>query len=391
MRERAAVSVRLAKVGLGALGLVVLTSCIQSVGVIFRILDRGPDPRSSLIFCDIQKNNMGRRCATAEDKAVGIRMAAAAIALNTGQSSTIALDESPAARARCAGEPEAVVFQAAFPDGDPVCLNCSVIGPAPAPYLDSTTVCVERCLEVFEPIQQEPIDPAVRNECRQLTRLSTNMPVDRCFVDACTTTSWGGVRSDFVDPRRDPEPIQWTDLINVTANGNSITKTTGGAMFDAGAASAQWVLSGDSYVEFSANEKTLSHVIGFAAIPVGCAFPCPDTDPSLQDIAFAVSLNRDGRYYVIENGVLITGPNINGSFGDYGVGERFRVFVRDNSDGTASATYMRITGACVPGAPCNENVFFTSTSAPARYPLRIDASFRELNATLADVRIVRIQ
>jgi hypothetical protein len=73
------------------------------------------------------------------------------------------------------------------------------------------------------------------------------------------------------------------------------------------------------------------------------------------------------------------------------VGERFRVSVRDNSDGTASVTYVRITGTCVPGTPCNENVILTRSGGPAHYPLRVDTAFRELNATLADVRVVRIQ
>jgi hypothetical protein len=40
--------------------------------------------------------------------------------------------------------------------------------------------------------------------------------------------------------------------------------------------------------------------------------------------------------------------------------------------------------------PCPETVFFTDgTLAP--YHLRVDASFREVNATLTDVRLVRIQ
>jgi hypothetical protein len=36
-------------------------------------------------------------------------------------------------------------------------------------------------------------------------------------------------------------------------------------------------------------------------------------------------------------------------------------------------------------------VFFTRSGSPAQYPMRVDTSFREQNATLADVNVVRIQ
>ena len=62
-----------------------------------------------------------------------------------------------------------------------------------------------------------------------------------------------------------------------------------------------------------------------------------------------------------------------------------------NFDGTAAITYSRVNGSCVPGTPCPDTVFYTHTGAPATYPLRVDASFREQNATLANVSIVRIQ
>ena len=61
----------------------------------------------------------------------------------------------------------------------------------------------------------------------------------------------------------------------------------------------------------------------------------------------------------------------------------------DNFDGTATVSYSRIVGACVPGMPCNEIVFYEHVGAHAVYPLRVDTSFREQNGTLANVSIVR--
>jgi len=61
----------------------------------------------------------------------------------------------------------------------------------------------------------------------------------------------------------------------------------------------------------------------------------------------------------------------------------------DNHDGTATISYSRFH-ACTPGPLCTEDVFYTSLQTP-NYPLRVDASFREQNATLTNVTLVRIQ
>ena len=373
------------------LAFMALPNCSFEAGVApARNLYQGTPPHTSAIYCDIEQV-LGRHCATADDKVNGIRLAAAAIALNTGQSSGIALDESPEARARCGGEPEAVTFHGAFPEGLATCVNCEIIGPN---YPTVNDACVVKCEDVFSPVGPEvPPDPMVVAFCQERARASTNMVAaaapEMCFAGACSD---GGMElPDFADPRRQPEPVIWRDLVGVTANGNELTRTaapTGN--FDAGAASEQWITRGDAYVEFSAAQTTVSHVTGLAQLPSACPAPCPDGNPGLGDIDFAISLNVDGRFYVIENGLLITGPGTNGSFGTYTAGERFRVTVHDNSDGTASVTYSRLTGACTPGLPCPQAVFYTHTGA-AGYPLRVDASFREAGATTNDVDVVRIR
>src|SRR5262249_24179990 len=147
----------------------------------------------------------------------------------------------------------------------------------------------------------------------------------------------------------------------------------------------------DAFVEGEASESNKSHVMGLAQIPGACPFPCTDSDAGIGDINFAINLSRDGRFYVLEGGGLIAGPDINGSFGTYAAGQRFRVKLKDNLDGTARVTYSRVNGPCVPGNPCPDTSFYTHTGSPAVYLVRVDTSFREQNATLSNVTIVRIQ
>jgi hypothetical protein len=382
---------------LWALVLLALPNCtLDRSGILLPShLNRGELPRSSAIMCDIEKfQGPTRRCATALDLEMGVPLAAAAEALVSGQASSVGLDFSPAAQVACgAGNPQAIDFQGSFPDGFAVCLNCGVI---PTPHADATAVCVAQCRDLVDR-GEAPFPSDILAFCEANARPSTHFPSSGCFDNACS--EGGTLRSDFADPRRIPEPVVWRDLIGTTALGSNLTQTsptTTGDIFAAGAVSEQWTNASDAYIEFEASENNLSHVVGFAQVPAACPFPCTDSDPGFADIDFALSLNNDGRVYVLEFGALVAGPDLNNSFGTYVAGERFRVRVKDNFDGTATVSYTRIVGACVPGNPCNETVVFShagppAVGPPAVYPLRAAAAFREQNATLANVSIVRIQ
>ena len=338
---------------------------------------------TTAVFCDLPRAPAAH-CASPDEISDGIRQASGAVALNTGDGNTLTIDESAAAFAACAattGGPQAVEFVSLFPTGLALCTD-------PSSLTDANAFCVSVCMG-------EIPDAAF---CAS-AHASTNVPVTG-FPNACTSD---GALVGFVDPRPTPESVVWNpdpaNLIGVAANGSDLQRTAptsppaNDPPFDAGAASTQRIERGDAYVEFSAAENKLSHVIGLSEIPNGCAGPCTDTDPSLADITFAISLNKDGQVYVIEKGVLLTnGPDINGSFRKYDKGERYRVSLRQSSDGskTAIVTYSRLAAVCVPGNPCQEDVFYTS-SALGHYPLRVDTSFREVNATLSKVTVVRIQ
>ena len=368
---------------LWALALLALPGCAEIIG----LEPWDPkNPLTTLVFCDIPKPDPPQ-CISPGDIGIGIRQASAAVALNTGDSNTITIDESSAALAACAsttGGPQSVEFQGSFPLGIPTCTD-------PANIITATKVCVAFCSG-----GENPDDAAF---CGANARASTNVPATG-FAGGCT--SGGAVIPDF-DPRKFPEDVVWdpdpANLIGVTPNGSDLQRTADTSPpandppFDAGAASTQRIERGDAYVEFSEAETDLSHVIGLSEIADSCAAPCTDTDPSLTDITFAISLNKDGHVYVIEGGVLnTTGPDINGSFVTYNPVERYRVSLRQSADGskTAIVTYSRLTAVCVPGNPCAEDVFYTS-DVLAHYPLRVDTSFREKNATLSKVTVVRIQ
>ena len=348
-------------------------------------LNPGALPRSSAIFCDIERNEV-RTCSTAADRATAVRLNAAAVALNTGQSSDFGLDESPDALARCGGVPEVVHFQGSFPQGTSVCLNCGVIGPPPPFYADANAACVAKCEDLFSTPIVVPAPAATVAFCTAHAHTSANFQT--CAPTACT--DGGTPLATFVDPRRTPDPVVWRDQIGTSSTDNTLSRTlapTG--MFDAGAVSTQWIVQGDGYVEFSASENDKTHVIGLSELPPGCTFPCTDSAPGVADITYGISLNVDGNVYVLEGGTLVMGPGPGGSFGTYNAGERFRVTITDRWDSPRTITYSRIPpGACTPGVMCVQTVLFTHVG-PAAYPLRVDASFREL-ATLTDVRIVSI-
>jgi hypothetical protein len=355
-------------------------------------LDPGPLPRTSAIMCDIPTVDSIDNVLCATDDEItgdaGVSLTGAAVALRNGQHKSIAFDYSPEALALCAGKPRKIVFQGTFPDGYTVCLNCQT--QIPDHYVDSNAVCVAQCQDLIA--FGESATPAAGTQafCEANAHVSTNFDKTACFDNAC---SEGGTPLDFVDPRRTPENVKWVDFIGTEDNGNNLTRTaptTGPSAenFDAGGASAQVITHGDGWVEFEAKETNLSHVLGLSSTP---CYPCNDTDPGLNDIQFGISLNFDGHVYLIQSGTLLIGPEADQSFGTYQANEKFRVHVVDNHDKTATISYTRVIEPCTIGSECTEDVLATETATFPEYPFRVDASFREQDATLQNVTLVRIQ
>lgn len=348
----------------------------------------GSGPLTGAVMCDIPKvTGEGGDCADASEAGSGMSRARAAVALASGEQNTLALDFSEGATTACGGFPRKTEFFGTFPDGYAVCLNCPQM--IPAAYADSNAVCVAKCKELIDLDGPDPAEGVVAY-CQANAHVSTNFNKNICFDNACT--DGGTSLPGFFDPRRNAEPVSWTDTIGTSPTGNSLKRTApttgaGTIDFNAGAASKQVITTGDAWVEFEASGTNLSHVLG---VRQGCTDPtaCPDGDPSLDDIGFAISLNNDGQVYVIESA---GGLNVQGPFGTYAAGERFRIHIVDNNDKTATVSYWRVTGPCSAGTICTETQFASQIAPSPQYPLQIDASFREENAIVANVTVMRIQ
>src|SRR5439155_13779019 len=138
------------------------------------------------------------------------------------------------------------------------------------------------------------------------------------------------------------EAVLWTQLVNVTAVGNSLRKTAGcEGCEDAGAVSSQTITSGDGFVEFTASETTTIRAAGLSHA---------NTDTTSADIDFAIKLWPGSEADVRENELYLADTT-------YVRGDVFRIAVQ-----SGVIRYSK-----------NGVVFYTSTVAPT-FPLLVDTS-----------------
>ena len=149
------------------------------------------------------------------------------------------------------------------------------------------------------------------------------------------------------------EPVVWTNPVNVSVSGNSLTKT-GAVGWNAGASSTKQ-LTGDGYVELTAGPRGTHRFFGLG---IG------DTDQGYADIEFGLEFADTGPVLIYEGG------NLRGYFGSYSPGDRSRVAVE-----SGRVRYYR-----------NGELLHESTVLPT-LPLVVDTSLFEPGATLSDVGI----
>ena len=149
--------------------------------------------------------------------------------------------------------------------------------------------------------------------------------------------------------------VVWTHKVGVSATGNSLSKTSTTAAWDAGATSTKAIVSGFGFVEFTATETTTHRM---------CGLGNGDAGPGFDDIEFAIYLVPGGGVAVYEGG------NGRGFFGTYAPGDRFRVEVTEDI-----VRYKK-----------NGTIFYTST-VTAQPPFVADASLLSPGATLTNVVI----
>jgi hypothetical protein len=150
-----------------------------------------------------------------------------------------------------------------------------------------------------------------------------------------------------------PVGVSWTSDANVAVNGNSLVKTGGcSGCADAGAVSAQRISSGDGYVEFSGAGNGL-RFIGLSSGDTG-------TDPS--EIRFALRL-QSNTAEVRESGSY-----------------------RSEVSFTSGDTLRIATVGSRVEYSKNGVVFYSSSTQPS-YPMLVDTSLFDANASINNVVI----
>ena len=150
--------------------------------------------------------------------------------------------------------------------------------------------------------------------------------------------------------------VMWTNIVNVAATGDGLTKTATGVGWTAGAVSVE-TLASDGYVEFTTAENTTTKALGLSN---GDAGQAPD------DIDFAIRLRADGTAGIYERGVSVANAG-----GAYAAGDVFSVETR------RGAIVYRKNG-----------VHLLTHVTAATFPLRVDTALYSPGATLRDVDLV---
>jgi chitodextrinase len=146
------------------------------------------------------------------------------------------------------------------------------------------------------------------------------------------------------------QSVQWSHLVRCTVQGTSLRKTAGrSGKPDATAASAQRIVSGTAYLEFTATNNSTDRWVGLGRDAAG-------VDPS--GIDFCIRLAARGKASIAERGSRVRNFT-------YSAGDVFRISVENGV-----VTYSR-----------NGVVFHTSLLAPV-YPLYANAALVTLNGTI---------
>jgi len=158
-------------------------------------------------------------------------------------------------------------------------------------------------------------------------------------------------------PVATPQPVQWTNLVNAAATGNTIKKTTTTTAWDAGGFSTNHLNAGqDGWIEYKANSVTTGRMIGFSDQDVNVNYNTIDYALYTSSVNAALT--------VYENG------SSKGTFGKYTAGD---VFVVERRNGVVY--YKK-----------NNQVFYTST-IPSTGVIYVDCSLYNTDARALDVKL----
>ena len=161
-----------------------------------------------------------------------------------------------------------------------------------------------------------------------------------------------------VAARASDQAVIWTDILNATASGSTLQKTSGCDGCEDGGASSQPAISqGDGFVEFTVGEADTFWVGGLSH---------GDDSTTIADIDFAWRFNGAGWADVLEGGLYQSGGDT-----PYAAGDVFRVAVVGGK-----IQYSR-----------NGTLIRESQTAAPQYPLLLDVCLGSLGATVQNARI----
>lgn len=106
-------------------------------------------------------------------------------------------------------------------------------------------------------------------------------------------------------------PVEWTDLVNVSADGNTLTKTSVSPSLEGGASSLQIIFE-DGAISVHVDQTNTTRMFGFSA---------SNLDAGYQTIDYAFLLSGNGGIYVYESGDLKN----NVPLGNYAIGDQLSV------------------------------------------------------------------
>lgn len=180
---------------------------------------------------------------------------------------------------------------------------------------------------------------------------STATPAATLLVDTSLYSAGSTIQNATVV--QSVAPTFWQNVVGVTANGSSISKS-GTNAWNAGASSTS-TFTGDGYVTFTTAENTTYKMAGLSS---------DDANQNYTDIDFGIYLQSNGKINIYEGGVN------RGTKGTYVANDVFKV---DSTGGVV--TYFK-----------NGSLLYTSTLTPAA-TLLLDTSLYSNGATINSATI----
>ncbi|MGE0589960.1 MAG: DUF6443 domain-containing protein [Cyclobacteriaceae bacterium] len=153
------------------------------------------------------------------------------------------------------------------------------------------------------------------------------------------------------------KPLTWKNLVNVKVENNIISKTAGGAAWNAGTSSNEAIGAGqDGWMEIVAGETNANRMIGFSDV---------DSDQNYNSLDYAFYLTNSTALSIYENGASKSTIS-----GGYATGTRLRIERKANT-----VKYFR-----------NGTLVYTSLT-PSTTSLMVDNALHTVGATLSEVTL----